>query len=216
MRIVLLGSPGSGKGTQAIRIKKKFGIPHISTGDIFRDNIERNTTIGMEAKSYISKGLLVPDSVTIQIVENRLAEDDCKDGFLLDGFPRNLPQAEVLDKGLEKTGKKLDAVVNLDVTDEIIIKRMANRRICSSCGESYNLLFSKPAADGICDKCGGKLYIREDDKPETVVNRLSVYRNQTFPLVEYYNKKGILITVNGEDSADKTFLDILSSLERLP
>ncbi|MDD4503278.1 MAG: adenylate kinase [Clostridiaceae bacterium] len=214
MRIVLLGSPGSGKGTQASRIEKKFGIPHISTGDIFRDNISRNTPIGVEAKNYIEKGLLVPDSVTLNIVKNRLLEDDCKEGFLLDGFPRNLAQAEALDNDLEKMAKELSAVVNLEVSDKAIIERMANRKICSSCGESYNLCFLKPAVDGICDKCGGKLYTREDDKLETVKNRLNVYKNQTFPLIDYYNKKGMLVAVNGENSADLVFKDIIDSLER--
>ena len=214
MRIVLLGSPGSGKGTQASRIEKKFGIPHISTGDIFRDNISRNTPIGVEAKNYIEKGLLVPDSVTLNIVKNRLLEDDCKEGFLLDGFPRNLAQAEALDNDLEKMAKELSAVVNLEVSDKAIIERMANRKICSSCGESYNLCFLKPAVDGICDKCGGKLYTREDDKLETVKNRLNVYKNQTFPLIDYYNKKGMLVAVNGENSADIVFKDIIDSLER--
>lgn len=214
MRIVLLGSPGSGKGTQASRIEKKFGIPHISTGDIFRDNISRKTPIGVEAQKYIEKGLLVPDSVTLNIVKNRLLEDDCKEGFLLDGFPRNLAQAEALDKDLEKMAKELSSVVNLEVSDKAIIERMAGRRICSKCGESYNLCFLKPAADGICDKCGGELYTREDDKPETVTNRLNVYRNQTFPLIDYYNKRGILVSVNGEQPADKVFADIISALER--
>jgi len=213
MRIVLLGSPGSGKGTQASRIEKKFGIPHISTGDIFRDNISRNTPIGVEAKKYIEKGLLVPDSVTLNIVKNRLLEDDCKEGFLLDGFPRNLTQAEALDKELEKIGKELSAVVNLEVSDKAIIERMADRRICSDCGESYNLHFLKPEVDGICDKCGGKLYTREDDKLETVKNRLNVYKNQTFPLIEYYKSKGILVSVNGEQPADKVLEDIINELE---
>jgi len=214
MRIVLLGSPGSGKGTQASCIEKEFGIPHISTGDIFRDNISRNTTIGAEAKKFIERGLLVPDSLTVSIVESRLLEEDCNEGFLLDGFPRNIAQAEALDKDLEKMGKKLDAVVNLEVSAETIIERMAGRRICSDCGESYNLCFLKPAADGICDKCGGKLYIREDDKPETVMNRLNVYKNQTFPLIDYYKGKGILISVNGEQPADKVYGDICRVLER--
>lgn len=214
MRIVLLGSPGSGKGTQASRIEKKFGIPHISTGDIFRDNISRNTTIGAEAKKFIESGLLVPDSLTLSIVENRLLEDDCKEGFLLDGFPRNIAQAEALDKDLEKMAKELNLVVNIEVSDKTIIERMSGRRICSDCGESYNLCFLKPAMDGICDKCGGKLYTREDDKPETVMNRLKVYKNQTFPLIDYYNGKGILISVNGEQSADKVYEDICSSLGR--
>lgn len=215
MRIVLLGSPGSGKGTQASRIEEKFGIPHISTGDIFRDNISRNTPIGVEAKKYIEKGLLVPDTVTLNIVRNRLIEDDCKEGFMLDGFPRNLAQAEALDKELEKIAKEIDAVVNLEVSDKAIIERMASRRICSDCGESYNLCFLKPVVDGICDKCGGKLYTREDDKLETVRNRLNVYKNQTFPLIDYYNSKGILVSVNGEQHADKVFEDIISALERL-
>lgn len=214
MRIVLLGSPGSGKGTQASRIEKKFGIPHISTGDIFRDNISRNTTIGAEARKFIESGLLVPDSLTLSIVENRLLEDDCKEGFLLDGFPRNIAQAEALDKDLKKMAKELNIVVNIEVSDNTIIERMSGRRICSDCGESYNLCFLKPATDGICDKCGGKLYTREDDKPETVMNRLKVYKNQTFPLIDYYNGKGILISVNGEQPADKVYEDICSSLGR--
>jgi adenylate kinase len=214
MRIVLLGSPGSGKGTQAGRIEKKFGIPHISTGDIFRDNINRNTTIGAEAKKFIERGLLVPDSLTLGIVKNRLLEDDCKEGFLLDGFPRTLVQAEALDKELEGMKNELSAVVNLEVSDKAIVERMAGRRICSNCGESYNLCSLKPAVDGICDKCGGKLYTREDDKPETVMNRLKVYKDQTFPLIDYYNGKGILISVNGEQAADKVYEDISGALER--
>jgi adenylate kinase len=215
MRIVLLGSPGSGKGTQASRIERKFGIPHISTGDIFRDNISRNTPIGVEAKKYIERGLLVPDDLTLSIVKNRFLEDDCKEGFLLDGFPRDLAQAKALDKTLEKMTKELNAVIDLEVSDETIIKRMANRKICSSCGESYNSCFLKPKADGICDKCGGKLYTREDDKLETVTNRLNVYRKKTFPLIEYYSKKGILTAIDGEKHADKVFEDIVNLLERL-
>lgn len=214
MRIVLLGSPGSGKGTQASRIEKEFGIPHISTGDIFRDNISRNTTIGMEAKKYLEGGLLVPDSLTLSIVENRLLEDDCKEGFLLDGFPRNIAQAEALDKDLEKMTKALNLVVNIEVSDSAIIERMSGRRICSDCGASYNLCFIKPAVDDICDKCGGKLYTREDDKPETVIKRINIYKNQTFPLIDYYKGKGILISVNGEQSADKVYKDISEALGR--
>lgn len=215
MRIVLLGSPGSGKGTQASRIEHKYRIPHISTGDIFRDNISRNTPIGVEAKKYIEKGLLVPDELTLKIVENRFLEDDCKEGFLLDGFPRTLVQAEALDEELERIAKKLNAVVNLEVSDETIIERMTNRRVCSNCGENYNLSFHRPVLDGICDKCGGKLITREDDKLETVTNRLKVYKNQTFPLIDYYKRKGILATVNGEEPADKVFENIISALERL-
>jgi len=213
MRIVLLGSPGSGKGTQAARIEKEFGIPHISTGDIFRDNISRNTPIGIEAKKYIEKGLLVPDDLTLKIIENRFLEDDCKNGFLLDGFPRTLVQAEALDKELDRIGKRLNAVVNLTVSDETIIRRALNRRICKECGENYNLCFYKPASEETCDKCGGKLITREDDRLETVTNRLNVYKNQTYPLIEYYKKKGILVTVNGELPADEVFRDIMIALE---
>ena len=212
MRIVLLGSPGSGKGTQATRIEQMYGIPHISTGDIFRDNISRNTTIGLEAKKYIDKGLLVPDDLTLTIIENRFLEDDCKEGFLLDGFPRTLVQAEALDKELEKIDKELNAVVSLEVSDKTITERMTNRRVCSKCGESYNLCFYRPVLDEICDKCGGKLYTREDDKLETVANRLKVYKNQTFPLIDYYKKKGILIAVNGDEPVDKVFDAIISAL----
>lgn len=214
MRIVLLGSPGSGKGTQASRIEKRYGIPHISTGDIFRDNISRNTAIGSEAKKYIDKGLLVPDELTLTIVENRFLEDDCKEGFLLDGFPRTLVQAEALDKELEKIKKELNAVVNLEVSDKTITERMTNRRVCKKCGESYNLCFYRPVLDGICDKCGGELYTRDDDKLETVQNRLNVYKNQTFPLIDYYKKKGILISVNGDEPVDKVYDAIITALER--
>ncbi|MGE5631149.1 MAG: adenylate kinase [Caulobacteraceae bacterium] len=214
MRIVLLGPPGSGKGTQASRIEKEFGIPHISTGDIFRDNMSRNTPIGMEAKKFIEKGLLVPDDLTLKIVENRFLEDDCRKGFLLDGFPRTLVQAETLDSELGKIGKELDAVINLEVSDDLIIGRMTNRRVCSKCGENYNLCFYKPLSDEICDKCGGKLYTREDDRLETVTNRLNVYKSQTYPLIDYYKNKGLLITVNGELSADAVFKDIIKALEK--
>jgi adenylate kinase len=214
MRIVLLGSPGSGKGTQASRIEKRYDIPHISTGDIFRDNISRNTAIGAEAKKYIDKGLLVPDELTLTIIENRFLEDDCKEGFLLDGFPRTLVQAEALDKELEKIEKELNAVVNLEVSDKTITERMTNRRVCKKCGESYNLCFYRPVLDGICDKCGGELYTRDDDKLETVQNRLNVYKNQTFPLIDYYKKKGILISVNGDEPVDKVYDSIITALER--
>lgn len=215
MRIVLLGSPGSGKGTQASRIEKKYNIPHISTGDIFRDNISRNTPIGVEAKKYIDNGLLVPDELTLKIVENRFLKDDCKEGFMLDGFPRTLAQAEALDRKLEDMAEKIDAVVNLEVSDRAIIERVTGRRICSNCGENYNLSFYKPIQDEMCDKCGGKLYTREDDKLETVANRLKVYESQTFPLIDYYKKKGILVAVNGEKPADEVFEDIISALGRL-
>jgi adenylate kinase len=214
MRIVLLGPPGSGKGTQATRIEKEFGIPHISTGDIFRYNISRNTPIGLEAKKYIEKGLLVPDDLTLRIVESRFLEEDCRNGFLLDGFPRTLAQAEALDKVLSEKAKELDAVINLEVSNDIIIHRMTNRRVCKVCGESYNLCFYKPVSEGICDKCGGSLITREDDRLETVSNRLKVYKDQTYPLIEYYKEKGVMVTVNGELPADEVFRDIKKALEK--
>jgi adenylate kinase len=213
MRIVLLGS-GSGKGTQASRIIGKYNIPHISTGDIFRDNIKHLTSIGVEAKKFIDKGHLVPDELTLKIVEDRFIQPDCKEGFLLDGFPRTLVQAEALELELQKNGRCLDAVINLDVQDEAIISRMTGRRVCGKCGATYNLTFNKPTVDNICDKCGGDLLIREDDKLETVTNRLKVYKTETQPLIDFYKKKGILITVNGELSAEVVFQNICNALEQ--
>ncbi|OGO77832.1 MAG: adenylate kinase [Clostridiales bacterium GWB2_37_7] len=214
MRIVLLGSPGSGKGTQASRIIGKYNIPHISTGDIFRDNIKRQTSIGLEAKKFIDKGHLVPDDLTLKIIEDRFIQPDCAEGFLLDGFPRTIVQAEALELELQKNVKKLDAVVNLDVHDEAIISRMTGRRVCSKCGATYNLTFNKPTVDNICDKCGGALLIREDDKLETVTNRLKVYKTETQPLIDFYKQKGILITVNGELDAEVVFQNICNALEQ--
>ncbi len=215
MRIILLGSPGSGKGTQATRIEKKYDIPHISTGDIFRSNISKQTEIGIEAKKYIDQGLLVPDELTLKIVESRFLEDDCKGGFLLDGFPRTLVQAEALDKELEKIGKSLNAVINLTVKDDTIIKRMTGRRVCGSCGENFNLYFNKSRVESTCDKCGGTLYTRADDNVETVTNRLKVYKDQTFPLIDFYGKKGLLATINGEQAADDVFIAIIEALEKV-
>lgn len=214
MRIVLLGSPGSGKGTQACKIITKYNIPHISTGDIFRDNIKRQTEIGIEAKKFIDKGLLVPDELTLQIVEDRFDQPDCAAGFLLDGFPRTLVQAEALEKEMIRTGKKLDAVVNLEVNDDTIIRRMTGRRVCSKCGFTYNLMYNKPIVDETCDKCGGSLYIRDDDKIETVTNRLKVYKTETQPLIDFYRDRGILITVNGELDAEVVFQNICKALEQ--
>lgn len=213
MKIILLGAPGSGKGTQAELIERKYHIPRISTGDIFRANIKNKTAIGLEAKKYIDQGLLVPDEVTLSIVENRFMEEDCKEGFLLDGFPRTLVQAEALETDLAAIDKKLDAVINLQVSDEAILDRMTGRRICSNCGASYHVIYSKLKVENICDKCGGELIIRDDDKFETVKNRLDVYKRQTEPLIEYYGKKGILITINGELSAEQVFEEIVSTLE---
>jgi adenylate kinase len=215
LRIVLLGSPGSGKGTQASKIIGKYNIPHISTGDIFRDNIKRLTSIGLEAKKFIDKGHLVPDEITLKIVEDRFIQPDCKEGFLLDGFPRTLVQAEALELELQRNGKSIDAVINLEVQDEAIISRMTGRRVCGTCGATYNLTFNKPAVDNICDKCGGALLIREDDKLETVTNRLKVYKTETQPLIDFYKEKGILITVNGELDAEVVFQNICKALEQL-
>lgn len=215
MRIILLGSPGSGKGTQATRIEKRYNIPHISTGDIFRSNISKQTEIGIEAKKYIDQGLLVPDELTLKIVESRFLEDDCKGGFLLDGFPRTLVQAEALDQELGRIGKSLNAVINLTVQDDTIIKRMTGRRVCSSCGENFNLYFNKPQIEGTCDKCGGNLYTRADDNVETVTNRLKVYKDQTYPLIDFYGKKGLLATINGEQAADDVFNAIIEALEKV-
>lgn len=215
MRIVLLGSPGSGKGTQASMIVAKYNIPHISTGDMFRQNIKENTPIGIEAARYIEKGLLVPDDLTLKLIENRFLESDCEAGFLLDGFPRTLVQAEVLEKELERIHKKLTSVINLDVNDETIINRMTGRRVCSSCGVNYNLTFNKPVLEGICDTCGGELFIRDDDKIETVTNRLRVYKNETQPLIDYYKSKGILFTIDGEQDAEIVFKNTCEALEKV-
>jgi adenylate kinase len=214
MRIVLLGSPGSGKGTQASKITAKYNIPHISTGDIFRDNIKRRTDIGLEAKKFIDKGHLVPDELTLQIVEDRFIQEDCAAGFLLDGFPRTLFQAEALELELYKSGNMLDAVINLDVRNETIISRMTGRRVCSKCGATYNLTFNKPTVDNVCDSCGGELIIRDDDKLETVTNRLEVYKTETQPLIDFYKNKGILITVNGELDTEVVFQNICKALEQ--
>ena len=214
MRIVLLGSPGSGKGTQASKITGKYNIPHISTGDIFRENIKNKTSIGLEAIKFIDKGHLVPDELTLKIVEDRFIQPDCAEGFLLDGFPRTLFQAEALEVELRESGKKLDAVVNLDVRNETIISRMTGRRVCSKCGATYNLTFNKPTVDSVCDSCGGDLIIRDDDKLETVTNRLKVYKTETQPLIDFYKKKGILITVNGELDTAVVFQNICKALEQ--
>ncbi|MGB7604902.1 MAG: adenylate kinase [Lutisporaceae bacterium] len=214
MRIILLGSPGSGKGTQACKIITNYNIPHISTGDIFRDNIRRQTSIGIEAKRYIDKGLLVPDVLTLKIVEDRFDQPDCAAGFLLDGFPRTIVQAEALDQELMNAGKRLNTVINLEVNDDTIIKRMTGRRVCSKCAATYNLMYNKPIVDEVCDKCGGNLYIRDDDKIETVTNRLRVYKTETQPLIDFYKNKEILITVNGELDAEVVFQNICNALEQ--
>ncbi|KPU46072.1 adenylate kinase [Oxobacter pfennigii] len=215
MRIILLGAPGSGKGTQAARIQQKYNIPHISTGDIFRSNIQRQTEIGMEAKKYMDQGLLVPDELTLRIVESRLMEDDCQIGFMLDGFPRTTVQAEALDKRLNELGKSLNVVISLDVNDDTIIKRITGRQVCKSCGEVFNLYFKNPAEAGKCDKCGGELYTRADDTEETVAKRLKVYGEQTYPLIDFYSKKGNLVKINGEQEEEQVFYDITQTLNSI-
>lgn len=197
MKLVLLGAPGAGKGTQAVRIAAHLNIPHISTGDIFRKNLKEATPVGLKAKAYIDKGQLVPDEVTCEIVELRIKEDDCKNGFLLDGFPRNIAQAEALDKMT-----KIDKVINLDVDLKALADRLTGRRVCEKCGESYHVSTKK---DETCDKCGGKLYQRADDTLETVNSRLTVYEQSTAPLIAYYKNKGVLVNVDGMQSIEAVF-----------
>ncbi len=212
MKIIMLGAPGAGKGTQAKMIAEKYHVPHISTGDIFRANIKNGTELGMEAKKYMDQGALVPDELTVKILLDRVAQDDCKNGYVLDGFPRTIPQAEVLDKELSKLGDKIDYAINVDVPDENIINRMGGRRACLSCGATYHLVHVPPKKEGICDNCGKELVLRDDDKPETVKNRLNVYHEQTQPLIEFYSEKGILKTVDGTADMKDVFAAIAGIL----
>jgi adenylate kinase len=208
MKLLIMGRPGAGKGTQAVNIKEYYKIPHISTGDMFRAAIKNQTKLGLLAKSYMESGALVPDEVTIGIVQERLLEDDCKEGFLLDGFPRTIAQAEALDKFLSSNGIKLDAVLDVNVPAEILVRRMVGRRVCKNCGATYHVEFNPSKVEGICDNCGTQLIQRPDDTESTAVNRLSVYDSQTAPLLEFYSKKNILKTVNGDQPLDKVFEDI--------
>lgn len=205
MKIIMLGAPGAGKGTQAKMIADRFGIPHISTGDIFRANIKNGTELGKEAKKYMDQGLLVPDELTVKILLDRVADKDCADGYVLDGFPRTIPQAEVLDDALTKLGDQIDFAINVDVPDENIIRRMSGRRACISCGATYHIEHIPPKQEGICDRCGKELVLRDDDKEETVKNRLQVYHEQTQPLIEFYSGKGILKTVDGTQDMQNVF-----------
>ncbi|MBR6329810.1 MAG: adenylate kinase [Lachnospiraceae bacterium] len=197
MKIIMLGAPGAGKGTQAKMIAEKYGIPHISTGDIFRANIKNGTELGKKAKEYMDKGQLVPDELTVKILLDRVAQDDCSKGYVLDGFPRTIPQAEVLTSELEKLSEKVDYAVNVDVPDENIIGRMGGRRACVKCGATYHVKYNPPKVEDVCDACGDKLILRDDDAPETVKKRLDVYHEQTQPLIDYYEKMGVLRTVDG-------------------
>ena len=212
MKIIMLGAPGAGKGTQAKMIADKYGVPHISTGDIFRANIKNGTELGMEAKKYMDQGLLVPDELTVRILLDRVAQDDCKNGYVLDGFPRTIPQAEVLDSELTKLGDHIDYAINVDVPDENIVKRMSGRRACLTCGATYHIEHVPPKKEGICDVCGSELVLRDDDKPETVKNRLNVYHEQTQPLIDFYTKKGVLKTVDGTVPMEEVFAAITSIL----
>ncbi|MEN6414831.1 MAG: adenylate kinase [Veillonellales bacterium] len=212
MNVILLGPPGAGKGTQAKMMVNELGIPQISTGDMFRAAISQGTELGMKAKEFMDAGQLVPDEVTIGIVEERLAEKDCSSGFLLDGFPRTVPQAEALEKILKNLGYRLDAVINIDVPNEAIITRMAGRRVCRQCGETYHLQFNPPQEADKCNQCGGELYQRADDSEETVANRLKVYTQQTEPLLDFYQKRNLIITTNGNQEMAKVFRDIYNAL----
>ena len=216
MNIILMGLPGAGKGTQAEQIKENYPIPHISTGDMFRAAIKNETPLGKEAKSYIDKGQLVPDSVTIGLVEERLNQEDAKEGFLLDGFPRTVEQAEALDQILAKTNRKIDKVLNIDVDPDILLPRLTGRRICKQCGTTYHLIFNPPKVEGVCDKDGGELYQRSDDNEETVVNRLEVNIKQTKPLLDFYNQKeGVVENINGDQDIKVVFQDVQNILDKL-
>ena len=212
MRLILLGPPGAGKGTQASSIVAEYGITHISTGDIFRHNIKNETELGKKVKSYLDNGQLVPDELTIDLVWDRLSNDDCKNGFLLDGFPRTINQAEALQKGLEERGLKLDKVINIDVDKNILVKRLSGRRVCKNCGETYHIDNKPTLKDGVCDKCSGEVIQRADDNEKTVLDRIEVYEKQTFPLIDFYKNLGLILTVDGTLSIEDVFSQIKESL----
>ena len=212
MKIIMLGAPGAGKGTQAKMIAAKYQIPHISTGDIFRSNIKNGTELGKKAKSYMDQGLLVPDELTCDLVVDRIGKEDCVNGFILDGFPRTIPQAHALDEALKKMGTAMDYAINVDVPDESIVTRMGGRRACTGCGATYHVVFNAPKTEGICDVCGEKLIIRDDDQPATVQKRLDVYHEMTQPLIDYYEKQGIVRTVDGTQKMDDVFESIVKLL----
>ena len=212
MTIVMLGAPGAGKGTQADKIAEKYNIPHISTGDIFRSNIKAGTELGKKAKSFIDQGLLVPDEVTIGMLLDRIHEADCENGYILDGFPRTIPQAESLTAALKENGEAIDFALDVEVPDANIVNRMAGRRACLKCGATYHTEFAAPKKEGICDKCGSELVLRDDDKPETVQKRLEVYHEQTHPLIDYYKKKGVLHAIDGTLSMETVFKNIVDIL----
>lgn len=212
MRAVLLGPPGAGKGTQAVKLVEKYDIPQISTGDIFRANIKQGTELGKKAQEYMNKGELVPDSLVVDLVKDRLLQDDCKNGYLLDGFPRTIFQAEELDKFLEEQGQQLDAVINFQVGHDTLIERLTGRRICKQCGAGYHIVGMPPKVEGICDKCGGELEQRKDDTVETAENRIVVYNESTKPLIEYYEKSGALKNFNAEQDHMVVFREIVEAI----
>ena len=212
MKIIMLGAPGAGKGTQAKQIASKYQIPHISTGDIFRANIKNGTELGKKAKEYMDQGLLVPDELTCDLVMDRISQDDCANGFVLDGFPRTIPQAEALDAALTKVGAKMDFAIDVDVPDSHIVNRMSGRRECLNCGATYHVVAIPPKKEGICDTCGKELVLRDDDKPETVQKRLDVYHDQTQPLIDYYKNQGILKSVDGTVPMEEVFANIVEIL----
>ena len=212
MKIIMLGAPGAGKGTQAKKISAKYGVPHISTGDIFRANIKGQTELGMKAKVFMDQGQLVPDEITIGMLLDRIQEEDCKKGYVLDGFPRTIPQAESLTKALADMGDHIDYAINVDVPDENIISRMSGRRACLKCGQTYHIVYNPPKKENVCDVCGEALVLRDDDKPETVKKRLDVYHDQTQPLIDYYKAAGVLAEVDGTKYLEAVFQDIVKIL----
>ena len=213
MKIIMLGAPGAGKGTQAKKIAAEYKIPHISTGDIFRANIKNNTELGQKAKAYMDKGELVPDELTLDLIMDRFKQPDCENGYVLDGFPRTIPQAEALDRALAEMGQKIDYAIDVEVPDENIVNRMSGRRACVDCGATYHIEFNPSKEEGVCDICKGDLYQRADDNEETVSKRIQVYLDETKPLADYYSKVGIIADIDGQQSIDKVFNDIVSALE---
>ena len=213
LRAVLLGPPGAGKGTQAAKVIEKYNVPHISTGDIFRANIKEGTELGKKAQGYINEGKLVPDELVVDLVTDRFQQDDCKDGFLLDGFPRTILQAEQLDEFLSKNGQKLDIVLNFKVRKDVLVERISGRRVCKACGASFHVVNVPPKKEGICDRCGGELIQRKDDNRETVENRINVYESETAVLIGYYEKQGVLVDFDGEKSHEEVFADVVKAIE---
>lgn len=215
MNLLIMGPPGAGKGSQAAKIVSTYHIPHISTGDMFREAMKEGTPLGVEAKRYIDAGELVPDDITNGLIKERLMKPDCQDGFLLDGYPRTINQGVVLDEMLHTLNKKIDAVLNIECSEEIIVQRIAGRRICRSCGATYHIINYPPKVENVCDKCGGELYQRKDDNPDTVSHRLEVYYKQTSPLIDYYRSKGNLVTLDGNLEIDELFVDVKRVLDSL-